>query len=101
MYVEKCELEKCPEQFKHECGEDVCAKDIISCEQLHKTMNAVENIDIPYTLSLEMNKLRKYISHFKKCPIEKTYLKLGEICKVSTCEFIYNIIKYNINLIYN
>ena len=92
MYVEKCELEKCPEQFKHECGEDVCAKDKISCEQLQETIKAIEGIDIPYTFSLEMNKLRKYITHFNECPVAKTFLKRGDICKVRTCEFVYNII---------
>ncbi len=81
MYVEKCELEKCPEQFKYYCGENVCAKDKISCEQLDETIKVIEGIEIPYTFSLEMIKVKKYIEHFNECPLTKSYLKLGDICK--------------------
>jgi hypothetical protein len=80
MYVEKCELEKCPEQFKYDCGYNVCAKFKLTCEQLEETKQYIEKINIPYTYSLEVNKLRKYMSNFNECPIAKRYLKLEEIC---------------------
>ena len=80
MYVEKCELEKCPEQFKHECGYNICAKFKLTCDQLEETKQYIEKIKIPYTYSLEMNKLRKYMANFNDCPISKRYLKPEDIC---------------------
>ena len=80
VYMEKCELEKCPEQFKYDCGLNVCAKKKLSCKQLNDTKLFIRKMSIPYTKSLETNKLRKYMANFEACPEAKTYLRPTDVC---------------------
>ena len=80
-YAEKCQLDKCPKQFKYYCSVlNVCGNSKLSCTQLNETKNFIEAIRIPYTHSHEMNKLKKYMSNFQECPLTQSYLNSVDIC---------------------